>query len=139
MAIAGEFAWPPLLMGAAVLCWVAGFDILYACQDYEFDRETGLHSIPVRFGMAASLRLARLFHLAAVGCMLAVGYMMGLQIVFYLGVALIADGMHFHIPRGYLYFAIFFSGLVEVLNLLARKNRQNRRAKKAEKAKAESS
>ena len=90
LAIAGEFAWPPLLLGMAVLCWVAGFDILYACQDYDFDRDTGLHSIPVRFGMAASLRLARLLHLAAVGCMLAVGYMMGLQAVFYLGVALIA-------------------------------------------------
>ena len=90
LAIAGEFAWPPLLLGAAVLCWVAGFDILYSCQDYAFDRDSGLHSIPVRFGLARSLHFARLLHLGAVGCMLAVGYMMGLEVVFYLGVVLIA-------------------------------------------------
>jgi 4-hydroxybenzoate polyprenyltransferase len=52
----------PLLLGAAVMCWVAGFDILYACQDAEFDRAAGLHSIPARIGIKSSLRLAAVLH-----------------------------------------------------------------------------
>jgi 4-hydroxybenzoate polyprenyltransferase len=53
----------PLLLGAAVAFWVAGFDILYACQDVEFDRQTGLHSLPARLGVPAALRVAALCHL----------------------------------------------------------------------------
>lgn len=52
----------PLLLAAAVLTWVAGFDLIYACQDAEFDRTAGLHSIPARFGVARALTLARLAH-----------------------------------------------------------------------------
>lgn len=52
----------PLLLGGAVLFWVTGFDILYACQDAEFDRAAGLHSIPARFGIAAGLRIAAVCH-----------------------------------------------------------------------------
>jgi 4-hydroxybenzoate polyprenyltransferase len=52
----------PLLLAAAVLLWVAGFDVLYACQDREFDRRAGLFSIPARFGIARALRAAALFH-----------------------------------------------------------------------------
>jgi 4-hydroxybenzoate polyprenyltransferase len=52
----------PLLLGAAVAFWVAGFDILYACQDAEFDRRTGLRSVPARLGVAAALRVAALCH-----------------------------------------------------------------------------
>ena len=48
----------PLLLGAAVAFWVSGFDILYACQDAEFDRKEGLHSVPARFGVRVSLRIA---------------------------------------------------------------------------------
>lgn len=90
VAVSGDFAWPPVLLGLAVLCWVAGFDILYACQDYDFDAGSGLHSIPVRFGLEMSLQIARFFHLAAVGAMVVLGYAMPLQGVYYLGVALIA-------------------------------------------------
>jgi 4-hydroxybenzoate polyprenyltransferase len=54
----------PLLLGAAVAFWVAGFDILYACQDAEFDRGEGLHSVPARFGVRASLRIAAACHAA---------------------------------------------------------------------------
>ena len=54
----------PIVLGLAVMCWVAGFDILYACQDADFDREQGLHSIPARFGVPNSLRLAALCHAA---------------------------------------------------------------------------
>jgi 4-hydroxybenzoate polyprenyltransferase len=52
----------PLVLGAAVACWVAGFDILYACQDADFDRKEGLHSVPARFGVRASLRIAATCH-----------------------------------------------------------------------------
>ncbi|MDA8234043.1 MAG: putative 4-hydroxybenzoate polyprenyltransferase [Clostridia bacterium] len=51
-----------ILLGTAVTFWVAGFDVIYACQDYEFDRKEGLHSIPARFGLVGALRIARLFH-----------------------------------------------------------------------------
>jgi 4-hydroxybenzoate polyprenyltransferase len=53
----------PLLIGLAVLFWVAGFDILYACQDIEYDKQTGLFSIPARIGIRRSLRLAWFCHL----------------------------------------------------------------------------
>ena len=55
----------PLLLSLMVLMWTSGFDVLYACQDFEFDKNTGLHSIPARFGIAKSLWIARLFHLQA--------------------------------------------------------------------------
>lgn len=55
----------PLLLSLLVLMWTAGFDVLYACQDSEFDRRAGLHSIPARFGIARSLWIARLFHFQA--------------------------------------------------------------------------
>jgi 4-hydroxybenzoate polyprenyltransferase len=69
LAVRGDFAgdlWRPISLAAAVLCWVAGFDLIYACQDARFDRESGLHSIPARFGIAASLRVSRLLHAATV-------------------------------------------------------------------------
>lgn len=52
----------PILLSVMVLMWTAGFDVLYACQDYEFDRKSGLRSIPARFGIKNSLWIARLFH-----------------------------------------------------------------------------
>ncbi len=55
----------PLLLSLMVLMWTAGFDVLYACQDFEFDKGSGLHSIPARFGIARSLWIARLFHFQA--------------------------------------------------------------------------
>ncbi|HVS39997.1 MAG TPA: UbiA-like polyprenyltransferase [Gemmataceae bacterium] len=66
IAVLGDAAWPtlfiPLLLGGAVLFWVAGFDILYACQDVEFDRRARLHSVPAAIGVRASLRLAAACH-----------------------------------------------------------------------------
>ena len=55
----------PILLSLLVLMWTAGFDVMYACQDFEFDRKSGLHSIQARFGIANSLWIARLFHLQA--------------------------------------------------------------------------
>lgn len=55
----------PILLSVLVLMWTAGFDVMYACQDFEFDRRSGLHSIPARYGIRNSLWIARLFHLQA--------------------------------------------------------------------------
>jgi 4-hydroxybenzoate polyprenyltransferase len=66
VAIRAEVAWPPLLLGLAVMLWVAGFDMIYACQDVGFDRQMRLRSVPAQFGVAAALRLAALCHLGMV-------------------------------------------------------------------------
>ena len=57
---------PAVALGLAVLCWVAGFDIIYACQDYEYDRNAKLNSIPVRLGIAGALRLSAICHAAMI-------------------------------------------------------------------------
>ncbi|PLX85215.1 MAG: 4-hydroxybenzoate octaprenyltransferase [Desulfuromonas sp.] len=62
IALRGSLEWPPLILGLAVLCWVAGFDIFYALQDEEFDRSQGLHSIPARLGAKRAIALAKLLH-----------------------------------------------------------------------------
>jgi 4-hydroxybenzoate polyprenyltransferase len=73
VAIAGTLAPPPLWMAAAVLCWTAGFDILYACQDYESDCATGVFSVPARLGIAQALWVARLTHVVCVTMLVALG------------------------------------------------------------------
>ena len=66
IAVRGEIGSPvPLLLSLVVLLWTAGFDVLYACQDYDFDRSEGLKSIPARFGINRALRIARALHAAA--------------------------------------------------------------------------
>ena len=66
IAVRGELGSPvPLLLSLVVLLWTAGFDVLYACQDYEFDRKEGLHSIPASFGIAQALWISRALHAAA--------------------------------------------------------------------------
>jgi 4-hydroxybenzoate polyprenyltransferase len=66
IAVRGEIGSPiPLLLSLVVLLWTAGFDILYACQDYEFDRAEGLHSIPARFGIAKAFWISRALHAGA--------------------------------------------------------------------------
>ena len=90
IAVTGRFDLPPVILGLSGLSWVAGFDILYSCQDHDFDQIAGLHSIPVRFGLAGALRLARFLHLLAVVYMLGLGVSAGLQVVYYVGVAGIA-------------------------------------------------
>jgi len=66
VALRPEVAWPPLVLGAAVMLWVAGFDMIYACEDVDFDRQARLQSIPARFGVAGALRLAAVCHLGMV-------------------------------------------------------------------------
>jgi 4-hydroxybenzoate polyprenyltransferase len=66
IAIRGSLDWRMLILCAAVTLWVGGFDVLYACQDVDFDRAAGLHSIPKKFGVANALQIARLMHLTMV-------------------------------------------------------------------------
>src|SRR6266496_5263902 len=65
---------PPALLGGAVLFWVGGFDILYACQDAAFDRAAGLHSVPARVGVAASLRIAAACHAVMFALLVGLGF-----------------------------------------------------------------
>jgi 4-hydroxybenzoate polyprenyltransferase len=71
LAIAGRLAMPPVWMAAAVVCWTAGFDILYACQDYRSDVAEGIHSIPARVGIPAALWISRATHVACIAMLLA--------------------------------------------------------------------
>ena len=87
IAVRGALDSPvPLLLSLVVMLWTAGFDILYACQDYDFDLRTGLHSIPRRFGVARSLHIARLFHLGAFLALLALYWITELGVFALIGV-----------------------------------------------------
>ncbi len=92
VAIRGSIDTPALVLGGAVLFWVAGFDILYALQDLEFDRRTGLHSIPVLLGVKGSLIAARLFHLIMIGLLFTLLNLMHLGTLFLIGI-LVAGAM----------------------------------------------
>jgi len=70
IAVAGSLDWRMLILCAAVTLWVGGFDVLYACQDIDFDRKAGLHSIPKRFGIARALLISRLMHAATTGLLI---------------------------------------------------------------------
>jgi 4-hydroxybenzoate polyprenyltransferase len=88
-----EDLWQPWLLAAAIGTWVGGFDILYACQDLEFDRAHGLRSIPVRFGVRGSLALSRLMHVLTVICLTLVGFaplVTALGPIYFAGVAAVA-------------------------------------------------
>ena len=86
IAIRGTIDAPALVLGGVVLFWVAGFDILYALQDLEFDRSAGLHSIPVLLGVKRSLWAARLFHLIMIGMLFTLFNLMHLGAFFLVGI-----------------------------------------------------
>jgi 4-hydroxybenzoate polyprenyltransferase len=90
LAAGGRAGLEPWLLGLAIGLWVAGFDVLYACQDVDFDRGHGLRSIPATFGVRAAIRLSRLMHVAAVIAMVAVGRVAALPSVYLGGVAAVA-------------------------------------------------
>jgi 4-hydroxybenzoate polyprenyltransferase len=73
VAISGRLAAPPLWMAAAVLCWTAGFDIIYACQDYESDLATGVFSVPSKLGIAGALWVARITHVICIAMLVMLG------------------------------------------------------------------
>lgn len=91
LAIAGHVSVVPFLMAAAVLCWTAGFDILYATQDVESDRQTGVFSVPAAFGIVRSLWLARFTHLLCLAILVSVGIASApLHTLWYIAVAIVA-------------------------------------------------
>lgn len=131
IAIKGAVNLPPLLLGAAVMFWVAGFDILYALQDLEFDRESGLHSIPVKLGVTGSLWLARIFSLLMVVLLIWLCVAESLGIAFVCGIAavtllliyehwLLKDGdlsrldLAFFTMNGYVSIIIFIATAVDI-------------------------
>lgn len=89
----GVRTWAPAVLGMGVAFWVAGFDILYSCQDEEFDRANGLHSIPARFGARGAMWVSRALHLLALGCFAWFGAMVPLGFVYQAGVVLSAGLM----------------------------------------------
>ena len=89
LAIRGAFALPPIVLALAVLLWVAGFDVIYACQDVDFDRREGLHSLPARLGVARALLLARAMHFAAVALLASLYALVPLHPLYLGGVGLI--------------------------------------------------
>ncbi len=90
IALRGDVGWPVIVLGLAVLFWVAGFDIFYALQDYEFDRDKGLFSIPSRFGVERSFLIARWFHVVMVSLLLLLVFSEGLGLIYLLGVMVVA-------------------------------------------------
>jgi 4-hydroxybenzoate polyprenyltransferase len=80
----------PFYLGLSVIFWLAGFDVIYALQDRDFDRKQGLYSIPVRFGIAGALRLSVLFHLCTVIFLVLVGLSAQLGIIYWIGCAVVS-------------------------------------------------
>lgn len=90
LASGREFSWVPGLFTLGVSAWVAGFDIIYALQDLEFDQRRGLHSFPARFGMEKSLVLTRALHVFTVLCWIGAGLLANLGAFYFAGLILIS-------------------------------------------------
>lgn len=90
IAITGEIVWTPISLAAVIFFWVGGFDIFYACQDVEFDRNKNLHSIPAKWGVPTALRMAMLSHVASVGCLFTLWHVAELGPVFLIGIIAVA-------------------------------------------------
>lgn len=89
IAILGRVDLPPLVLGVAVLFWVAGFDILYSVADIEFDRSYGLYSIPARLGETAGMRVSLAFHAVMPVLLAIVGHLLHLGVLYYIGLLLV--------------------------------------------------
>ncbi len=93
LAVRGRFDWPPLILALAVLLWVAGFDVIYATQDYEFDRSEGLHSWVVRVGLPAALRWAERLHWLMLGTLAVFGWSARLGPAFWTSLAVVVGAL----------------------------------------------
>ena len=89
IGVRGEVGVAALILGLGVMFWVAGFDIIYAIQDYQFDKEYGLYSIPVKFGPARALRIAVSFHIITFLALLGVGFYLHLSWLYAVGVIIV--------------------------------------------------
>jgi 4-hydroxybenzoate polyprenyltransferase len=95
IAQTGHVDLAPLVLGAGVICWVAGFDLIYATQDYDFDRREGIRSLVVKLGIARSLRLAQLLHLGMFAALIAFGIAGSLGLIYYSGMPLVAAALFY--------------------------------------------
>jgi 4-hydroxybenzoate polyprenyltransferase len=86
IALTGTVAWTPVMLAAVIFFWVGGFDILYACQDVDFDRTQGLFSVPARWGVPTALRWAFVSHLLCIACLFGLWYIAGLGMIFLIGI-----------------------------------------------------
>jgi 4-hydroxybenzoate polyprenyltransferase len=90
MAVRGDVSLSVIFLGGAVGIWIAAFDVIYGCQDVEFDKEHNLHSMPVQFGVAGALLLAKKMHVLSIAAFLAVGILEKLSAIYYFGVMVAA-------------------------------------------------
>jgi 4-hydroxybenzoate polyprenyltransferase len=90
IALRGDLEWPPILLGLAVLLWVSGFDIIYACQDVDFDRRVGLRSVPEVFGVRRALWIAAACHALMILPLIGLGLVYPLGPIYFVGVAAVA-------------------------------------------------
>jgi 4-hydroxybenzoate polyprenyltransferase len=95
IAQTGHLDLAPLVLGAGIICWVAGFDLIYATQDYEFDRREGLHSLVVNLGIARSLRLAQLLHSLTLAALTAFGFVAKLGSIYFFAMPLVAIALFY--------------------------------------------
>lgn len=95
LAVRGSFALPPLVLALAVLLWVAGFDVIYATQDHDFDRAEGLRSLVVRLGVESALRWAQALHWMMLAVLVAFGWLAELGAPFYVSLLLVAGAVVF--------------------------------------------
>jgi 4-hydroxybenzoate polyprenyltransferase len=90
LAVSGHVSWPPVLLFLAVGLWVGGFDVIYAVFDIEFDRREGIHSVAVAWGERGALAVAALSHVGAVVLLVAVGLLLHLHLVYFVGTGAVA-------------------------------------------------
>ncbi len=131
IAVTASIDPPAWVLWLAVTVWIAGFDLIYANQDIDFDRTYGIHSFPARFGIAAGLRMAQVMHVLTVVALAAVGWMMGLGWPYWLGLLVVAGlliyehslisptdlsnlGIAFFNVNGYIAITIFVATLLAV-------------------------
>jgi 4-hydroxybenzoate polyprenyltransferase len=91
----GHINLAPLVLGAGVICWVAGFDLIYATQDFDFDRREGIRSLVVKLGIARSLRLAQSLHFAMLAALIVFGITAQLGLIYYGGMPLVAAALFY--------------------------------------------
>jgi 4-hydroxybenzoate polyprenyltransferase len=95
IAQTGRIDLAPLVLGAGVICWVAGFDLIYATQDYDFDRREGIRSLVVKLGIARTLRLAQILHFAMFAMLIAFGILAQLGLFYYAGMSLVVAALFY--------------------------------------------
>jgi 4-hydroxybenzoate polyprenyltransferase len=101
VAATGQLSWQPFWLTGAVICFLAGFDILYATQDEAFDKKEGLHSWVVRWGIMNSVKASRFFHACMLGFLAGFGFQAGFPVGYYGGIGFIAAALIYQHQRAY--------------------------------------